>query len=286
MDAAHRQQLIERAVAKPGIRAVHWATETTHPGKGGIASLSGDYMRLLLVLQGRRHVRMARAGMSFSQVLGTGECLVMGPHSWLVTDPVEPFVSIGAALEGRNPRFVLATHSYRERGRRVVVPEAEVAIAPGLCDDLTMQLGAALLAARTGVPGELYVRRLAETLWLRLARYTAPADGAGRSKANVTYGAAEHFVRENLARPIDRAEVARFLRISPSHVTRLFLAFAGETFGGFLLRVRLEGARSLLADPRLTVSEVAYLTGFTSVNYFVRAYRKRYRVTPGRDRGG
>lgn len=285
MEAEQRRAIIEQALEHGGIRCVHWATETAHPGKGGMASLGGDYMRLVMVLEGRRHVRVMRENQARQLLLAPGDCMVVGPHSWLVTDSVEPFRSVGVALEARNPRFVLARQEFRDRAKRSIVPGAEVEIVPGLCEDLAMTLAASLLAARTSPGDELYCRRLAETLWLRLARFAPSPGGKLAGKANVTYGAAEHFVRENFSRPIDREQVARHLRISPSHVTRLFLGFAGESFGGFLLRIRLESARHLLRDPRLTVSEVAYLAGFTSVNYFVRAYRGRYRVTPGRDRG-
>lgn len=285
VELGQREVLIQRLVAGRGVSAVHWVVETTHPGKGGIASLGGDYVRMFVVVQGRRHVRFVKAGATCRLTLGSGECLVMGPHSWLVTEVAAPFVSLGVALEARNPRFVLARHVAVSASGRGLVPGTEVAIAPGLCDDITMQMGAALLAARSDASSDIYARRLAESLWLRVTRYSPPLEGAERRKASVTYGAAEHFVRENLSRPIDREQVARFLRISPSHITRLFLTFAGESFGGFLSRVRLEGARRLLLDPRLTVSEIAHLTGFSSVNYFVRAYRRRYRVTPGRDRG-
>ncbi len=269
-----------------GVRQIYWSTELAHPGKGGMASLGGDYMRLVLVLQGRRHVRIVHDGQPRSVALAAGECIVVGPHAWLVTEPTEPFVSIGAVFEARNPRFVLARQEYRERAGRNIGPRTEVEIVPGLCDDTTMLLAGALLGSRVPAAADLYHRRLAETLFLRLARFQPATGRGGPGKADVTYGAAEHFVRENFSRPIDRRQVARHLRISPSHVTRLFLKFSGESFGGFLLRIRLESARSLLRDVRLTVSEVAYLAGFTSANYFVRAYRSRYGVTPGRDRHG
>lgn len=283
MELQQCEDMLLKLLGKRGITRLHWACETLHPGKGGRASMGGDFMRMVVVLSGRRRIRVIREGKAVALDLQAGECLVLGPHSWLVTEFTHGFVSLGVVLEARNPRLVLAT-SLRKDRRTAPLPTAPVEILPGLCDDTTMALASALLAAGPD-GGDLYARRLAEAFWLRIVRFRVPARGTARTKANVTYGAAEHFVRDNLGRPIDRRAVARFLRINPGHVTRLFLRFAGETFGGYLLRVRLEGARKLLADPRLTVSEVAYLSGFTSPNYFVRAYRGRYSVTPGRDRG-
>lgn len=284
MEARHGKQHLERLLARGGVRAVHWVVETLHPGGGGLASLTGDYLRLVVGLSGRRPVRFMRAGQSCRIALGPGECLVLAPHTWLITDPVSSYFSLGVVLEARNPRLVLARHvHHRGNSRRGLTP-AEVRILPGLCDNITMSLAAALLDAGPNSSDELYLRRLAETLLLRVVRERAAVQSREAGKGFVTYSAAEHYVRDNFARAMSREDVASFLRIHPSHVTRLFLQFAGETFGGFLLRVRLESARTLLQDPRLTVSEVAYLAGFTSPNYFVRAYRQRYRATPGSSR--
>jgi AraC-like DNA-binding protein len=286
MEISEVRARIEALLESGGIRSVQWAIETRHPGAGGVASPTGDYPRVVLGLSGCRRVCIMRDGHPRRLRLGPGDCLVMGPHTWLILEPGSSYFSVGVALEARNPRLVFARHVHRGRGQSTNLTPAEVRILPGLCDNITMALAAALLDAGDGRSTELYVRRLAEALWLRLLRERAPSDSPEAGKAFVTYSAAEHYVRDGFARAISREDVARFLRIHPSHVTRLFLQFAGETFGGFLLRVRLESARSLLRDPRLTVSEVAYLSGFASPNYFVRAYRERYRKTPGRDRAG
>lgn len=286
MEVSDANVRMESLLAQGGIHCVHWAIETRHPGAGGVASLTGDYPRVVLGLSGRRPLRIMREGQPFRLLLKAGDCLVLAPHTWLIMEPGGSYLSIGVALEARNPRLVYARHVHPPRDRSNRLTPAEVRILPGLCDNITMGLAAALLDAGSGSNRDLYVRRLAETLWLRLVRDRASSDSPEAGKAFVTYSAAEHFVRDSFARAISREDVARFLRIHPSHVTRLFLQFAGETFGGFLLRVRLESARSLLRDPRLTVSEIAYLSGFASPNYFVRAYRERYRKTPGRDRAG
>lgn len=286
MELSEAKARVERLLGQEGIRSVNWAIETRHPGAGGVASLTGDYPRIVLGLSGRRPVRVMREGQPHRLVLQGGDCLVLGPHTWLSMEARSSYFSIGVALEARNPRLVFSRHVHAPRNSSIGLTPAEVSILPGLCDNITMGLAAALLDAGAGHSRDLYVRRLAETLWLRLVRARAPSDSPEASKAFVTYSAAEHYVRDGFARPISREDVARFLRIHPSHVTRLFLQFAGETFGGFLLRVRLESARTLLRDPRLTVSEIAYLSGFASPNYFVRAYRERYRKTPGKGSNG
>lgn len=272
---------VERLLTKGGVRCVAWVKETRHPGMGGATSLTGGYTRLVLGLSGRRSLRVVQKGEPRQVMLGPGDCLVLGPHTWLLTEPHGTFRSLGLVLEARNPRIVLVRQEHDPKKQS----STRVHVVPGLCDSTTMSLAAALLDAGVGSDEGLYVRRLAETLWLRILRDRTALHTPNSGKAFATYSAAEHYVRENFARPISREDVAAFLRVHPSHITRLFLQFAGETFGGFLLRVRLESARSLLSDPRLTVSEVGYLAGFASPNYFVRAYRRCYRTTPGKSRG-
>jgi len=48
----------------------------------------------------------------------------------------------------------------------------------------------------------------------------------------------------------------------------------------YLLDIRLEKARHLLITTPMRVSEVAYATGFNSLNYFAKRFREAYRVVP------
>jgi AraC-like DNA-binding protein len=63
----------------------------------------------------------------------------------------------------------------------------------------------------------------------------------------------------------------------------LLFARAGTTFGGELMRLRLEAARRLLSDRRcdaLTVLEVASRCGFAEPSHFARRFRGAYGLGP------
>ena len=111
-----------------------------------------------------------------------------------------------------------------------------------------------------------------------------PAEAA--SKARFTWQAAADFMAENLQRPLSRKDVARYLRVHPNHLSRLFAEFSDEPFSVYLQNRRLERARLLLADPRLDIAEVARLCGFSSANYFIRVFRQRTGRTPTHARRG
>lgn len=70
------------------------------------------------------------------------------------------------------------------------------------------------------------------------------------------------------------------LGCSYPHVCRLFHKNFGLTPLAYLNAQRLERAKSLLADPRLDVAEVAYLSGFRDPGYFTKKFRQQTGVTP------
>ncbi len=75
-----------------------------------------------------------------------------------------------------------------------------------------------------------------------------------------------------------RAGAANF---SPFHFHRLFTAWMGETLGDYVRRRRLElAAQRLVAQPRVSVTQVALSVGFGSTEAFARAFKARFGDTP------
>jgi AraC-like DNA-binding protein len=78
------------------------------------------------------------------------------------------------------------------------------------------------------------------------------------------------------------AAVASRRGVTPRYVHKLFET-EGATFSEFVLAQRLELARRLLTDPRLSsrsITSIAFDAGFSDLSYFTRAFRRRYDATP------
>ena len=81
--------------------------------------------------------------------------------------------------------------------------------------------------------------------------------------------------------------VARKLGLSPRYVQDL-LHETGVSFSERVLWLRLEKARTMLADPRndrMKIIDVAFACGFNEVSYFNRSFRRRYGASPTALRG-
>jgi len=91
----------------------------------------------------------------------------------------------------------------------------------------------------------------------------------------------EDFCRRNYAHPIGVADMARVAKMSRFHFTRLFQKSWGISPGRFLGLVRLEQAMHLARNGGFTVKDLAQQCGYSTANYFCKAFRKHYGVPPG-----
>ena len=54
----------------------------------------------------------------------------------------------------------------------------------------------------------------------------------------------------------------------------------GMGIAAYITLKRMERARSLLADPDLSIARIALLTGYGDYTYFCKVFRKVHQVTP------
>jgi AraC-like DNA-binding protein len=89
------------------------------------------------------------------------------------------------------------------------------------------------------------------------------------------------YIADHLAEPLRVSQLARVVALSPSYLSRLFRAYVGEPPHRFLVRLRLEHAKDLLATTSLSVTSIASRVGFRSASHFVTTFRAHFGTTPG-----
>jgi len=80
--------------------------------------------------------------------------------------------------------------------------------------------------------------------------------------------------------PYSIGNLATQLHLSPSHLQRLFKHETGVRMGEWLTTFRLQKAAYLLANSYLTVKEIARAVGYEHVSSFIRAFERKYVLTP------
>jgi AraC-like DNA-binding protein/ligand-binding sensor protein len=87
--------------------------------------------------------------------------------------------------------------------------------------------------------------------------------------------------------PVSLEEIAKAMHVSTFYFCKMFKKATGLTFTDYLGRVRVEKAKTLLSNPHLRVSEIAYTVGFQSLTHFNRVFHNLTGESPThfRDKG-
>lgn len=92
------------------------------------------------------------------------------------------------------------------------------------------------------------------------------------------------YIDANLLEPIDLAQVAAAVHLSPYHFHRVFAAWTGEPLMAYIRMRRLALAAQRLMDPDRRIHDIAFDCQFSSQATFTRAFQQAFGVTPGRYR--
>lgn len=85
----------------------------------------------------------------------------------------------------------------------------------------------------------------------------------------------------DFAQPLDVPALARVALMSPGHYSRTFRAAFGETPYSYLMTRRIERAKALLRRGDLTVTEVCFAVGCTSLGSFSSRFTELVGESPG-----
>lgn len=88
------------------------------------------------------------------------------------------------------------------------------------------------------------------------------------------------YVHNHYAEDVTLEELASKLYISKNYLNQLFKKVTGETFTNYVIRVRIEKARSLLLEGKYLIYEIAEMVGYDNVPYFSTLFKKYCGVSP------
>lgn len=106
--------------------------------------------------------------------------------------------------------------------------------------------------------------------------FSSAAEAAGDNYVS----AAVKYIMTNYQRDIGIKEVAEYLRISESYLSRLFKSETAYTFVEYLTYFRLKKALELLRDKKCKIYEIAHLVGYCDARYFSKLFKSYLGLTP------
>jgi AraC family transcriptional regulator len=97
------------------------------------------------------------------------------------------------------------------------------------------------------------------------------------------------YIDDNLSQQLTLNDLAKVSGISVFHLHRLFQLYTGEPLAGYLRRQRIaRGMKEIAYGSSRSVIEIAFDLGYENTSDFIRAFKKRFGITPkrGPNKGG
>lgn len=191
--------------------------------------------------------------------------------------------------------YALRWNRYAEAVLLEIAPELVAAAANGrfeLRPNFEAQdrfISQAMLALeddlRAGSPaGRLYGESLGAAIAAHLVRKFSDAKRLPDEAAPVSFAMLKRileYVRENLQADLSLHDLAQLVQMDEYRFTRWFKQSTGLPPHRYVLRRRIELAKSLLRNPRLPLSEVALRCGFGDQSHFSNTFHRMTNVSPG-----
>ncbi|MBD6619067.1 helix-turn-helix transcriptional regulator [Komarekiella sp. 'clone 1'] len=93
-----------------------------------------------------------------------------------------------------------------------------------------------------------------------------------------------HYAKEillsRLENPPSLLELSQIVGVSDRTLRRGFKEMFGTTVFGYLSNIRMEQAEQLLREGKLSVAEVANLSGYSQQGHFAAAFKRKFGITP------
>lgn len=177
-----------------------------------------------------------------------------------------------------------AEHFVRKTCEEMGLPSHAAAIRPQLQwrDPRFQHAAWALLAELEAdeASDPLYAESLATAMVVRLAGADAAPDRKRRTLSARTAARVIDYIEANLDERLSLAELAALAELSVPHFKVLFRETMGVPVHRHVVQRRLERARSLLVQGRLSVSQVALEAGFAHQSHMASWMKRLHGVTP------
>lgn len=121
---------------------------------------------------------------------------------------------------------------------------------------------------------EKHTQQPFENLLLNVIKLLKPGKGLPK-KTPAWAQEMKEIIQDHIDTNITLKEISKDLNISPSYLSREFSKYFGElSFGEYIQQQRIEKAKELMSNATYSLTEVAYLTGFSDQSHFTRIFKK------------
>lgn len=111
-------------------------------------------------------------------------------------------------------------------------------------------------------------------------------DDAGKAGRQRWLSAVIEQMHMRCGEELSISELAQFCGLSEYHFIHLFREYTGFSPHAYIIRLRLDKAKDLMASTTMNISEIAFAVGYSNPLYFSRLFKRRTGLSPTQFRSG
>jgi AraC-like DNA-binding protein len=113
-----------------------------------------------------------------------------------------------------------------------------------------------------------------------LNKFLKTRQGSGK-KMPVWAQELKDLIQDHIDENLTLKEISKDLDINPSYLSREFSKhFDNLSFGEYIRKQRIEKAKELITSPTYSLTDIAYLTGFSDQSHFTRIFKQHTGESP------
>lgn len=129
--------------------------------------------------------------------------------------------------------------------------------------------------------GEKACKHLLDLLTIHLLRIFGVANVSSKNDSKkALIGSAVSYINTHFRDNPTLSDTASYLGITPNYLSEEFHSVTGKKYKEYLNEVRLMYAKRLLSSSSLSVTEICFASGFSSLSNFLRVFKAFYGTSP------
>lgn len=205
--------------------------------------------------------------------ISTGTCFFLFPGVWhrYKPDQHSGWEEYWVGFKGHYPEHLMTQQFFDKKKPFVYV---------GLNEEVQQLFHKLLDCVKSSFSGYHQVISGITLQMLGLINSIAVNDEPGTDLTSRSIARAKFRMRESIENPIEIEQLLEEIPMSYSTFRQAFKKSTGQSPNQYYLNIRLNKAKDLLKSTSLTINEIAFHTGFDSIFYFSKLFKRKNGASP------
>lgn len=254
----------------------YFGTDQKQPGDSTGPKVRDSYL-IHYIIEGKGSFQVGNK--TYSLEKNQGFLICPGQLSYYVADPIEPWQYCFVSFDGLNAEYYIS---------QAGLSQENPIFQYNRDHELENIISEMIQVSRENKPSrETRLLALLYTFLFNLIDTVPEREMSGHRNSDYKKNyidRAVHYIRTNYSRKLLISEIASYVGLDISYLGLIFKKYIKVTPQQFLTNYRMEKACQFMADPKLSIGDIARSVGYEDPLLFSKTFRKEKRLSPSQYR--